>query len=233
MNKEVLLVEDNAAIMTANERALASVDCHIQKATTIAEAREHLTKTNPAVIVLDIMLPDGNGVEFLSEIRGQINSIVIFVSALDTKDDMLKGLKAGGNDYITKPYDLDLFREKVRNALRQASTTAAEPSVASGRLVVEPFSLDTALNIAFVGDIELRLTQKEYALLLMLLENPGNIISPDELYRFAWQTDMVGDATSLWKHISNLKKKIEEHVSIETVRILTVKGKGYKMEIAL
>ena len=114
----VLLVEDNPKILEINRRMLEKECLMVLTAKTIAEARERIKLAIPDVAVFDIMLPDGSGLDFLTELREVCSSPVLFLTAKAERDDVLAGLQAGGNDYITKPYDIDEFRMRVMGFLR-------------------------------------------------------------------------------------------------------------------
>jgi len=114
----VLLVEDNPQILDINRRILEKDNVMVLTAKTLEEARERIKIAMPDVVVLDIMLPDGNGLEFLSELRETCNAPALFLTAKADRSDVLAGLMAGGNDYITKPYDIDEFRARVLGFLQ-------------------------------------------------------------------------------------------------------------------
>jgi DNA-binding response OmpR family regulator len=114
----VLLVEDDAKILEINRRVLEREGLLVLTAKTLGKARERLKLAIPDVAVLDIMLPDGSGLDFLSELRRVCQSPVLFLTAKAEHDDVLAGLSSGGNDYITKPYDIDEFRMRVLGFLR-------------------------------------------------------------------------------------------------------------------
>ncbi len=116
--KIVLLLEDNVQILDLNRRMLEEEGLMVLTAKTIAEARECLKIAVPDVAVLDIMLPDGSGIDFLAELRLVCDAPVLFLTAKTEQDDILKGLAVGGNDYITKPYDIDEFCMRVTGFLR-------------------------------------------------------------------------------------------------------------------
>jgi DNA-binding response OmpR family regulator len=118
----ILLVEDNPQILDLNRRVLEDEGLTVLAAKTLAEARQRLTVAAPDVIVLDIMLPDGSGLDFLPELRKTCASPVLFLTAKVERADILAGLRAGGNDYITKPYDIEEFQARVTGFLRLMDT---------------------------------------------------------------------------------------------------------------
>lgn len=122
----VLLVEDNPKILEINHRLLEKECLMILTAKTLAEAREHIKFAVPDVVVLDIMLPDGSGLDFLPELRKVCEAPVLFLTAKAERSDVLAGLSAGGNDYITKPYDINEFRMRVLSFLHLVSSAKAQ-----------------------------------------------------------------------------------------------------------
>jgi len=127
----VLLLEDNVDILDLNRRMLEQEGLMVLTAKTIAEAREHLKIAAPDIAVLDIMLPDGSGIDFLAELRQVCNAPVLFLTAKTEQSDVLKGLTAGGNDYITKPYDIDEFCMRVTGFLRLVSSRSSRDDAPS------------------------------------------------------------------------------------------------------
>jgi len=125
----ILLLEDNAHIMEINRRMLEKEGLVVLSAETIAQARDHIKAVAPDVAVLDIMLPDGSGLDFLDELREVCGAPALFLTAKSKRADVLAGLKAGGNDYITKPYNIDEFRLRVTNFLRFSGTVKSRRSV--------------------------------------------------------------------------------------------------------
>ncbi|MDR2578322.1 MAG: response regulator [Chitinispirillales bacterium] len=121
-NSIVLIVEDNPKILDLNRRILEKEGCLVVTAVTLKEARERLEVTVPDIAVLDIMLPDGCGLDFLTELREKCDAPVLFLTAKTGRENILAGLAAGGNDYITKPYNIDEFRLRVIGILRLVSS---------------------------------------------------------------------------------------------------------------
>lgn len=223
-DKTVLLVEDNEKIMEANRRALAKVGYHIEMAFDLAGARDCLARNEPDVIVLDIMLPDGSGLDFLAEIREDITAPVLLLTALGSKDDRLEGLRAGGDDYITKPYDLDELRERVAAFLRRKEIYEARTA---RKLVRGPLVLDLVAQRAYLDDEDMLLTQKEYALLLLLAQNEGRAVDTTTLYEAVWKAPMGEDANAIKIALSRLRKKLIN----SGLRLAADRGEGYRLEM--
>lgn len=200
----ILLVEDNIKILDANERVFLSEGYEVVTATSLAQARAALDKIRPDVIVLDIMLPDGSGLNYIAEIRQKTTAPVLLLTALDEKDDLLYGLRAGGDDYITKPYDIDELAARVGAALRREQLRAQRVET----LTFGPLELDTISGQAFLSGEDMLLTQKEFALLLLMAQNSGRMIPAEELYECVWNQPMAGNDHSVKNAIYRLRKKL-------------------------
>jgi DNA-binding response OmpR family regulator len=224
MNKSgtVLLVEDNLKLLRLNSRILENAGHRTLTAKNLAEARAHLQSAAPDAVVLDIMLPDGSGLDFLAEIRGVCDAPVLFLTAKTEKEDKLAGLRAGGSDYITKPYDIDEFRERVSAFLRLIRHKRNPPD----HLAFGSLTLDLISNQAFADGRDILLTQKEFALLLLLAQRENEVLSAGHLYEKAWNTTAAGDVRAVKYQISNLRRKLKG--SGHTV--VAARGEGYRFE---
>lgn len=228
MKENILLVEDDPNILRINRRILEREGFRVTSAATLQEARVRLLDSNPDALVLDIRLPDGSGLAFCEEIRPTTSAPVLFLTAMDEKSEIIKGLVAGGNDYITKPYDVDEFLARVEAQLRlaQMNRLAAEKARTIRR---GPLTLDTVAIRAYLHGKDMLLAAREFSVLLYLVKNDGKILSAEEIYEGAWSQPMVGNASALWKCISRLKSKLlacEEEISLMSFR-----NKGYVLEI--
>ena len=204
MGKRVLLVEDNEKIMSGNIRKFKREGYDTDAALTLAEARASISERKPDAIVLDIMLPDGNGLDFMREIRGSDNSgiPVLFLTGLTTKEDMLKGIKSGGDDYLTKPYDFDILLARIEMLLRRAERVPEV--ITKGRL-----SLDVTAGVAMLAGADLLLAKKEFALLLIFVQNEGRYLSMEYLYEKVWKAGYINDNNALKNAVARLRPKIE------------------------
>ena len=162
----ILLVEDNPHIMKINAEALSMYGYEILQATTAGECREAMRWHPVDLVVLDIMLPDGDGVELCRELKERYQVPILFLSALGESRDVVEGLRAGGDDYLAKPYDLEVLAARVEARLRQERTRSRYVSYGNLRL-------DTLSGCGYLGDTDLLLTQKEFAVLLLLVHNAG------------------------------------------------------------
>ena len=219
----LLLVEDDPMIQLNNKRLLERRGFSLRQAFSLAEARLLIAEEPPRAIVLDIMLPDGNGVDFLAELRETSNVPVLMLTALGTREDILKGLAAGGDNYLTKPYDRAVFLSHVEALLRRSETLAE-------MLVLGPIKVEPASGKAFVGSEDILLTQKEFFLLQQFVQHPNKILMAEYLYEKVWGQEMLQDDASrisIRKAVSALRKKI----SGSGYTITSEYGEGYMLEL--
>ena len=220
----VLLVEDNKGLNDANTQALQMRGYTVFCAENLAEAREQLTQTEPDVILLDVMLPDGNGFDFCEEIRNKTKAYILFLTAKTSHEDMVRGLSGGGDNYITKPFHAEEMIVKVDAAVRRmALDKAPVKSLSVGNL-----TLDVITGQAFVGGAEIKVTQREFSLLLVFVQNAGKTISVEDLYQAAWGAPMLCDKKALQRRVSDLKNKLMQ--SKCSHGITTAYGVGYCFE---
>ena len=219
--KRVLLIEDNKQIMDGNSRMLEREGFDAPAALTLAEARAHIEQCKPNAIVLDIMLPDGSGLDFMRELRESENSgiPVLLLTGLTTKEDIIRGLKAGGDDYLTKPYDFSELMARIEALLRRAERVPE--TIAKGCL-----TLDATAGVAAVDGIDLLLNKKEFALLLIFVQNEGRVIDYEYLYERVWKSPMANDSNALNTTMSRLRPKIKGSGWC----IVLSKGEGYCFE---
>jgi DNA-binding response OmpR family regulator len=223
--KTVLLVEDNEKLNAINRRALEGEGHKVLTALTLYQAREHLAVNDPEVILLDVLLPDGNGIDFCGEIRGDTDAHILFLTSRTEHEDRIRGLDTGGDDYITKPYKLEEMLSRVRSAMRRRDMPPA-------RVITRgPLTLDVIAAHTFFNGEDLLLTGKEFALLLLLVQNEGKTLSKEYLYETVWKAPMAGDGGALWKQMSTLKKKLDKGGG--ALALTVSRGDGYMLEIKL
>jgi DNA-binding response OmpR family regulator len=185
-------------------------------ARNLAEARERMKESAPDAIVLDIMLPDSSGLDFMRELRQDSNIPILLLTGLKTPEDRVRGLREGGDDYLIKPYDFEELLARIEALLRRAGRV---PDVfQKGSLKLDIFS-----GQAFFGDEDLHLTKKEFALLLLFAQNERKTISAECLYEKAWKQPLAGNKNALQAAVSKLRVKIESY----GYEILTEREQGY------
>lgn len=216
----ILLVEDNPHIRKINTQVLTQRGYDLLQTDTVAGCRE-LMRWNPVdLVVMDIMLPDGSGLELCREIKSRFHIPVLFLTALGENKEIVEGLRAGGDDYLAKPYDLEVLVARVEARLR--SHAESRRYVCYGCL-----RLDTVSLCGYLGDRDMLLTQKEFAVLLILARSAGREVDSSQL-RQVWGDDADGDNQALWTLISRLRKKLNSEES--RLEILSRRGGGYLLE---
>lgn len=224
--KTILLVDDNQKILDANRRILSREGYLLRSAASLAEARRELEEHPPDLVVLDVMLPDGNGLDFLQELREVSIAPVLLLTSLSDRDHRLNGLRAGGDDYITKPYDLEELKERVAAALRRSALQ--ERSVPRA-ILRGPLKLDPVAGRAWLDGRDLGLTPKEFSLLMYLARHSGSPLPAEQIYREVWGQPMGEDVRTLRKHISRLKGKLE--TAGGGASLMATRGQGYELDI--
>jgi DNA-binding response OmpR family regulator len=205
----ILMVEDEPIVQENNRKILSRRGYNVKQAFTLAEAREIIATEPPRAIILDINLPDGSGLEFLRELRKTPksplrNTPVLFLTALGTSEDIVKGLESGGDDYLPKPYDLSVFLVRLAALLRRAAFIPES-------LELGPIRIDLAANKAYLNGDDMGLPLKEISLLQQFVRNPGQSLSSEYLYEKAWGQKMAGsDGNTLRVAISKLRDKLKE-----------------------
>ena len=216
MSVTILLVEDNPHIMNINREALNNEGYRVMEAETIAEGRALFQKETPHLIVLDILLPDGDGLHLCEEIRGGSNVPILFVTAKGATEEKIEGLQAGGDDYLAKPYDVGELVMRVKGLLRRANLV---PEV----ITKDTFAMKVNSNEIVVNGIALRLSQNEFSLLLTFTQNEDKLLTEQYLYDKAWGQPMGDDSNALQRTISRLRTSIKD----TGYEIDKVRNKGY------
>ena len=215
----LLLIEDEPLVQASNKRILERRGYSIRQAYTLAEARAIVADEPPRAIVLDIQLPDGNGLDFLQELRETSNTPVLMLTAMGTPEDIVKGLEAGGDDYLPKPYVLPVFLTRVEALLRRAS-------IIPDKLSIGPITIDTASNRAYINGVDMSLPPKELSLLRLFMQYPEKTMCAEFLYEKVWGQKMLGDENSLKRAVSTLRAKLED----SNYTIVASRGEGYSFE---
>lgn len=221
MSYTVLLVEDNPHIMEINHDALRLKGYSVWKAKDGRECMAALKAHDVDMIVLDIMLPDSDGLALCREIKALYQIPILFLSALGENDEIIEGLNAGGDDYMSKPYDIRVLLARIEARLR--SVPRREPSV-----IVPGLRMNAATLTASYRGEDLLLTQKEFFLLSALLRSPDRLIGKEELYRGVWGAEAGGDLGALYSTVYRLNKKLESNGT--GVRVTNQRGEGYALE---
>lgn len=224
----ILLVEDDPAVQNLVSTALVLHGYSVEKAcngqAAIMEAASH----GPDLIMLDLGLPDIDGVEVITKIRSWSAVPITVISARTEDSDKITALDAGADDYLTKPFSVEELLARVRASLRRSSMAASEPAETS-TFDNGPLHIDYAAGYATIEGLELSLTPTEYKLLVLLAKNVDKVLTHTYITREIWGTSWDSDIASLRVFMRTLRKKIEADPSHPTM-IQTHVGVGYRMQ---
>ena len=223
----VLVVDDEAMLADLLSQALRHEGWETDTAKDGLDALAKAASFHPDVVILDVQMPRMDGLETLERLRARDPELpVLFLTARDAVADRVQGLRAGADDYVTKPFRLAELLARVRALLRRQ---VAEP--AEGELRAQDIRMDVAAHRAFVGDVELSLTAKEFDLLRVLLREAGSVVARDALMREVWGSDPTGSTKTLDMHVSWLRRKLGDDAT-DPHYITTVRGMGFRFESA-
>jgi two-component system response regulator RegX3 len=225
---KILVVEDEESFIDALTVGLEREGFAVTTATDGQQGLALFKEGDFDVVLLDLMLPKKSGLDVCRDIRLSSNVPIIIVSAKSEEVDMVLMLEIGADDYVTKPYRLRELVARIRAVLRRRQDHA----VAEGDEVIAlgNIRLDIDARRCFVDDEEIKLRKKEFALLRLLLENPGRVLTREVLIDRVWGSDYVGDTKTLDVHIKRLRTLIEDEPKNPS-HISTVRGVGYRYEV--
>lgn len=220
MNKQnILIVEDNPEIICINKAALQSAGYQVSEAATLKQAKNTLSSFSPDLIVMDILLPDGSGLDFCREIRDTTDAPILFLTVLGESDQIIEGLRSGGDDYITKPYNVDEFLARIEARLRYKERLSDKWK----SIQLADIEIDYTAQRAYVNGKDILLKPKEFSLLSVLIRKNKRYITTEILYREVWGEECLADTRTVKTHIYNLRSKLKE----SSIKITYRKGKGY------
>ncbi len=225
----ILICDDQKDIVSALKIYLAPEGYEILEAYNGRQALEIVSKEDIHLILLDIMMPIMDGIAATGKIRQVSNVPIIFLTAKGETDDMVKGLNAGADDYITKPFVPAEILARVRSQLRRYASLGSRPAEAEDVLAIGGICLDDRTKTVTVEGAEVNLTPTEYSILHLLLRNPGTVYSTKALYEAVWQETALGTEGAVAVHIRHLREKIEINPS-DPRYLKVVWGQGYKLE---
>jgi len=230
----ILVVDDEPAILDVVRLNLEAEGYEIVTAATAATALTAFAERPCVLAILDVMLPDGDGIELARQLRERSDIPIIMLSARDTDIDKAVGLGVGADDYVTKPFSPLELVARVKAHLRRYSLAAgAAASAAEDAVVIDagPVHVDLARHRATVRGEDVELTTKEFEILRMLAEHPGLVYTKAQIYEHVWREEPLGDLSTVQVHVRRLRTKIEEHPDEPTL-LTTVWGIGYRFEEA-
>ena len=222
----VLAVDDEHSICELLSMALRYEGWEVRTAGNGTDAVRIAREFRPDAVVLDVMLPDMDGLEVLRRLRGDAPLLpVIFLTARDGVNDRIAGLTAGGDDYVTKPFSLEEVAARLRGLLRRTNRAVAD----DGLLVVGDLTLDEASHEVTRGGEEIRLTATEFELLRYFMRNPRRVLSKAQILDRVWQYDFGGQGNIVELYVSYLRRKIDKG---REPMIHTLRGAGYMLKPA-
>ena len=220
----IFLVEDDPAIAGAVAKHLASWGWSVRRAEDFQRVLEEFQAFGPHLVLLDIGLPFRNGYHWCAEIRKASRVPIVFLSSASDNMNIVMAMNMGGDDFVAKPFDLDVLTAKVQALLRRTYDFAAAAPLLEARGAV----LDTGDNSLTYDGRKLELTRNEYRILQVLLEQKGRTVSRETLMQRLWETDSFVDENTLTVNMARLRRKLEGLGLTEFIR--TKKGLGYLIE---
>ena len=220
---KILIVEDEIELIESMATYLKNEDFICEKATNFFDAEDKLISFNYDVVILDITLPDGSGIDLLKMIKEKDSKVgVLIVSAKDSLDDKLKGLDLGADDYITKPFHLAELNSRINSLLRRQKFDGND-MITFNEIEINPTSMEVTINNKLI-----ELTKKEYNLLLYFIANKNKVVTKESIAEHLWgdEIEMADSYDFIYTHLGNLRKKIKKYGANDYVK--TMYGLGYK-----
>ena len=225
----ILVCDDEKDIVSALKIYLEPEGYRVLEAYNGQEALDILDREQVQLILLDIMMPKLDGISAVVKLREYSNVPVILLTAKSEDTDKVLGLNVGADDYITKPFNPLEVLARVRSQLRRYTRLGGSGGIGGSALTIGNISLDDSSKDVTVDGEQVSLTPTEYEILKLLMNNPGRVFSPREIYRLVWKDEPYGAETTVAVHIRHLREKVEINPA-EPRYIKAVWGQGYKME---
>ena len=225
----VLICDDQKDIVNALKIYLTPEGYQLFEAYTGRQAVQIMREHDIHLVLLDIMMPEMDGITATAKIREFSNAPIILLTAKSETEDKVLGLNVGADDYITKPFVPVEVLARVRSQLRRYAKLGSRPEQPSGNLTIGGVTLDDRTKSVTVEGEQVALTPTEYSILHLLMSNPGKVYSTKALYESVWQEAALGSEGAVAVHIRHLREKIEINPS-EPRYLKVVWGQGYKME---
>jgi DNA-binding response OmpR family regulator len=227
--RRILVIEDEESISEPLADALEREGFDVRVAATAAAGRDLHRSDRPDLVLLDVMLPDGNGKDVLRDIRSTSRTPVIMVTARGEEVERVLGLELGADDYVTKPFSGAELAARIRAVLRRSDSAAPRP--AEDVLVVGDLRMELERHEALQAGQRLDLTVKEYGVLRVLVENAGRVVRREQLITEVWDTTWFGSAKTVDVHVSALRRKLGDDPASPRY-IHTVRGVGFRFASA-
>jgi len=226
VGKKILVVDDDPDILELVETFLAQEGFEVITQSSGNQIVSLVRETNPDLVILDVLLPDVDGMEICKELRRFTQAPIFFLSGKNTEIDKIVGLSIGADDYIGKPFSPRELVARVKAHLRRYASNL-EMAHQKPILRFPGLEIDLTTRNVYVNNKLVNLSNKEFALLAQLAKNPRRVFQVEELFELVWGEQSYGDTRTVMVHISNLRKKIEPDPT-NPAYIITVRGIGYK-----
>jgi DNA-binding response OmpR family regulator len=220
---KILIVEDETDLSNSITTYLRQEKFNCEAVLNYADAFEKINLYNYDVIIVDITLPDGNGIELIKELKkNRSKAGIIIISAKNALDDKISGLETGADDYLTKPFHLSELNARIKSLIRRRDFEG------NNEIILDELKINPELLAVLVNGQQLNLTRKEYDLLMFFLANKNRVLSKESIAEHLWgdDIDLVDSFDFLYSHIKNLRKKIIEKGGRDYIQ--SVYGIGYK-----
>lgn len=221
----VLVIDDEPQILRALRINLSVRGYEVSTASTGTAALEAAAENPPDIVVLDLGLPDVDGIEVLARLRGWLSAPVIVLSARIDSAEKVQALDAGADDYVTKPFGMDEFMARLRAAVRRAAPTSSDEPL----IETDAFTVDLAAKKVTRHGAEVHLTPTEWGMLEMLVRNRGKLVGREELLKEVWGPRYGTETHYLRVYLAQLRRKLEDDPS-HPRHLLTEAGMGYRFE---
>jgi DNA-binding response OmpR family regulator len=226
--KHILLVEDDALMRRSLAFNLEQAGYQVSAAANAEDGLALARRDPPDLILLDIGLPGMDGLDALRSFQQRLDTPIIFVTARRRELDQALGLELGADDYITKPFDLNVLLARIKAVLRRYERSTPSKAMPD-RLVVGDLVIEPAAHVVTLAGETLDLAPREFNLLVALALSAGQVVSVDDLLAQVWGAEYEGETQAVYVHIRWLREKIEADPQ-KPQRIITVRGVGYKLE---
>lgn len=224
MEHRILAIDDDSDILKVLKANLELHDYQVDTAENWHDAKELISQSRPDLVILDIMLPDGDGVEICRQLRKDLHQTpVILLTAKDKTSDKVFGLESGADDYVVKPFETLELIARIKACLRRSTSLPAEDKIS-----IKNIRIDFRKRRVTISGKEVDLTPKEYDMLCLFIENQGKVLSREDIRKQLWKTSRIYSWSRVIDvHVQHLRKKIEKDPSNPKF-IYTVPGAGYR-----
>ncbi|WP_352418216.1 response regulator transcription factor [Proteiniborus sp.] len=230
MKQKILIIDDDIELCALVERYLETEGYVVTTKHNGADGLTEGLTTSYQLVVLDVMLPQKNGFDILSDLRKTSSVPVLMLTAKDSEIDKVLGLRLGADDYLTKPFSMNEFVARVQSIIRRYTTLGGESvEESASMLTFDNLSIAPATREVIASGATVDLTAKEFDLLYFLAKNSGRVFTKKQIYRAVWKDEYAFDDNNIMVHIRRLRKKIEPNPE-QPQFIQTVWGVGYKFD---